>query len=54
MSVDLLYHVVDAREEVLVLASFMVAREFLCGGDEKLVVNIEWGGLHLWESQFCK
>ena len=33
MSVDLLYHVVDAREEVL--ASLVVPRELFCEGDER-------------------
>ena len=39
MAIDLLDHVVDAGEEVL--ATFVVARELLCEGDEVLVVYVE-------------
>ena len=38
MAIDLLYHVVDACQEVF--AALVVARELLCEGDERLVIHV--------------
>ena len=47
MSVHLLDHIVDAGEEVL--ASFMVARNVLCGGSGGLVAIV--GGGRAWKER---